>query len=131
MTIDNFPPSDFNWAVAAVVEGEPASKANQRKFVKNRHTGKPMFIKSDKARNYVKMFADQLTPLDTLLEGDLVVAIRIYYASRRPDLDESVILDCLQDVVYANDWQVKQKHIYWGLDKERPRAEIYVAHLTQ
>ena len=90
-----------------------------------------MFIKSDKARNYVKMFADQLTPLDTLLEGDLVVAIRIYYASRRPDLDESVILDCLQDVVYANDRQVKQKHIYWGLDKERPRAEIYVAHLTQ
>jgi len=131
MTIINFPPSDFNWRVHAVVEGEPASKANQRKFVKNRRTGKPMFIKSEKALNYVAAFAMQVTPLKELLEGDLVVAIKVYYASRRPDLDESVILDCLQDVVYANDRQVKQKHVYWALDKTRPRAEIYVAHLPE
>jgi hypothetical protein len=32
----------------------------------------------------------------------------------------------LQDVAYANDRQVKEKHIYWGLDKENPRCEIRV-----
>ena len=51
----------------------------------------------------------------------------IYYASRRPDLDESLILDCMQNYVYYNDRQVKEKHIYWGLDKERPRTIIRVS----
>jgi Holliday junction resolvase RusA-like endonuclease len=58
--------------------------------------------------------------------GDVAVHITIYYASRRPDLDESLILDLLQDVAYENDRQVKEKHIYWGLDKENPRCEIKV-----
>jgi len=61
-----------------------------------------------------------------LMDGDLSVSITIYYASRRPDLDESVILDAMQDLIYLNDRQVKEKHIYWGLDKENPRAEIQV-----
>lgn len=61
-----------------------------------------------------------------MLEGDVAVHITIYYASRRPDLDESLILDLLQGVAYENDRQVKEKHIYWGLDKEKPRCEIRV-----
>ena len=61
-----------------------------------------------------------------MLTGDLWVDIKIYYATRRPDLDESVVLDCMQGLIYANDRQVKEKHIYWGLDKENPRAEIVV-----
>jgi hypothetical protein len=52
--------------------------------------------------------------------------MKIFYASRRSDLDESLILDLLQGVIYVNDRQVKEKHIYWGLDKECPRAEIIV-----
>ena len=55
----------------------------------------------------------------------------IYYASRRPDLDESPILDCMQDYVYYNDRQVKEKHIYWGLDKENPRTIIRVSTYDQ
>ena len=51
--------------------------------------------------------------------------------SRRPDLDESVILDCLEGKVYKNDRQVKAKHIFWGLDKENPRAEIEVSVLEK
>jgi Holliday junction resolvase RusA-like endonuclease len=61
-----------------------------------------------------------------MLEGDLFVRMTIHYASRRPDLDESLILDCMQDLIYKNDRQVKEKHIYWGLDKDQPRAEIEV-----
>jgi Holliday junction resolvase RusA-like endonuclease len=43
-----------------------------------------------------------------------------------PDLDESLILDLMQEHVYLNDRQVKQKIIHWQLDKENPRAVIRV-----
>jgi Holliday junction resolvase RusA-like endonuclease len=89
--------------------------------------GKPMFIKSEKALGYVATFKQQAPSGLGLLEGDVSVRMTIYYASRRPDLDESLILDLLQGVAYENDRQVKEKHIYWGLDKENPRCEITVA----
>lgn len=110
--------------VEFVVYGEPASKANSRQLV--HLNGRPAFIKSAKARGYERDFQLQCKRLDELLEGDLVVHIKIYYASRRPDLDESVILDCMQGFIYENDRQVKEKHIYHALDKENPRAEIRV-----
>jgi|TARA_E500000318_G_scaffold4212_2_gene4429 hypothetical protein len=107
------------------IEGEPASKANSRRLVKIKN--RPAFIKSTKALGYEKMFKAQCPNLqDKMLEGDLWVDIKIYYASRRPDLDESVILDCMQGFIYANDRQVKEKHVYWALDREKPRAEIVV-----
>lgn len=103
--------------------GEPASKANSRKMVYVR--GKPMFIKSAKALGYADAFKLQ-APRCQLLEGDVAVHMKIWYASRRPDLDESLILDLLQGVAYTNDRQVREKHIYWGLDRENPRTEILV-----
>ena len=107
--------------------GEPASKANSRRQVFIR--GKSMFIKSSKALAYSKSFKQQCSEANVeKLTGDVVVTIRIWYASRRPDLDESLILDLLQDVAYDNDRQVKEKHIYWmGVDKENPRCEIEVS----
>jgi Holliday junction resolvase RusA-like endonuclease len=109
--------------------GEPASKANSRKMVYVR--GKPMFIKSVKALSYAKAFKQQCVISDSeVFECDVAVTIRIWYASRRPDLDESLILDLLQEVAYKNDRQVKEKHIYWGLDKENPRCEIEVSALA-
>ena len=107
--------------------GEPASKANSRKMVYVH--GKPMFIKSSKALSYASAFKRQaIIPGKLFFETeDVVVTIRIWYASRRPDLDESLILDLLQGVAYANDRQVKEKHIYWmGVDKDNPRCEIEV-----
>ena len=104
--------------------GEPASKANSRKIVIIK--GRPASIKSDKARAYAKAFVDQCAGDEELFEGDVCVEMLIYYASRRPDLDESLILDCMQNRIYKNDRQVKQKFIYWGLDKENPRSVIRV-----
>lgn len=131
--------------VEFVVYGEPASKANSRQLVyhKNRH-GKTIsrFVKSKKANDYVAAFSLQCPQLPQPIEDDVSVTIKIFYASRRPDLDESVVLDCMQSEVhndkktkiktilrnniYKNDRQVKEKHIYWGLDKENPRCEIKV-----
>jgi hypothetical protein len=57
----------------------------------------------------------------------------IWYASRRPDLDESVILDLMQfdkktgrNFIYVNDRQVKKKTVQWGLSPSNPRLEIEV-----
>ena len=66
-----------------------------------------------------------------MLTGDLMVTMHIHYASRRPDLDESLILDLMQGFIYENDRQVKERHTYWHLDKERPRAEILVSRIEE
>ena len=113
---------DFD--VTFTVYGEPASKANSRKMVLIK--GRPALIKSQKARDYVKTFEQQCPVLEVPTTEDVVVEMMIYYASRRPDLDESLILDCMQGRIYKNDRQVKQKFIYWGLDKENPRSVIRV-----
>ncbi len=109
--------------VSFTICGEPASKANSRRW-----TGK-LFIKSAKALAYSKAFEDQCPMLDPLMEGDLRVTIHIYYASRRPDLDASLIFDLMQGYIYDNDRQVKEHHLFWGLDKENPRAEITVERI--
>lgn len=110
--------------VSFVVFGEPASKANSRRW-----TGK-FFIKSEKALNYAKMFKQQCPVVNPLMRGDLRVSIKIFYASRRPDLDASLIFDLMQDAIYENDRQVKEQHLFWGLDKENPRAEITVEKIS-
>lgn len=135
--------STTNNKVEFVVLGEPASKANSRELVYIK--GKPAFIKSQKARTYADNFILQCPQLDPPLTKDVGVRMTIYYRTRRPDLDESVILDCMQSVVhkdkktkvvtilknniYANDRQVREKHIYWALDRENPRAVIEVWEL--
>jgi len=110
--------------VTFTVYGEPASKANSRKMVMIK--GRPALIKSQKARDYVSFFEAQCPTLKVPTTDDVMVEMMIYYASRRPDLDESLILDCMQGRIYKNDRQVKQKFIYWGLDKEEPRSIIRV-----
>ena len=90
-----------------------------------------MSIKSQKALDYSKAFKQQIPEGLVPLEGPVTVVMTIFYASRRPDLDESLILDLLQDVAYLNDRQVREKHIYWGLDKENPRTHIAVYPLKK
>ncbi|WP_233863514.1 hypothetical protein [Paraburkholderia adhaesiva] len=139
-----------------VIRGEPASKSNSRELVtkrwrdeEDRPRSRPMFIKSDKARQYERTALLQIPAVARVeLLGPVRVTMRIFYASERPDLDESVILDVLQsryvtvhrngrDVrecvrrgIYANDRQVYEKHITKAFDRLYPRAEIVVEPLT-
>lgn len=122
--------------------GEPASKANQRKLVS--FGDRPALIKSDKARGYERDALRQIPPTARVrLEGPLRVTLRIWYASERPDLDESVILDVLQDRfkgkgdarqlvqcgVYRNDRQVREKHVFHGIDRRNPRCDVLIEPL--
>ena len=116
-------------ALVQIIFGEPASKSNSRRMV--RLGGVSRLIKSEKALNYSDVFKQQCRPLAKMMEGDLRVTMWIFYASRRPDLDESLILDLLQGVTYLNDRQVKERHAYWGLDPENPRAEILIERIEE
>ena len=111
------------------IQGEPASKSNSRRLVTIK--GRPAFIKSKKALNYAKDFARQCPVLNPMMEGYLEVEMTVYYATRRPDLDESVILDCMQNKIYKNDRQVKSKIVRWGLSRSNPRTEIEVRPLKK
>jgi Holliday junction resolvase RusA-like endonuclease len=138
--------------ISFTILGEPASKANSRSrahpFVKDGEKPRVLFIKSAKARAYEKDALRQIPPAFRLrLEGPVFVKMTIWYASERSDLDESLILDILQDRwargnwsrsardlvqagVYRNDKQVREKWIKHGIDRANPRAEITVQTLV-
>lgn len=128
--------------ISFTILGEPASKANSRQIVTI--GGRPSSIKSKKARGYEVDALPQI-PMEARvrIEGPVCVTLTIFYASERPDLDESVVLDVLQDRwskrdsngrrellqagVYCNDRQVREKHVFHAIDKVRPRVVVVVA----
>lgn len=129
--------------IAFTILGEPASKANSRKVIEI--AGVSRLAKSAKALAYEKDALKQIPPLHRVrLTGPVRVTMRIFYASERPDLDESLILDVLQDRytgkapnrilvqagVYQNDRQVREKHVYHAIDRKNPRTEIIVQSLA-
>jgi Holliday junction resolvase RusA-like endonuclease len=129
----------MNTFISFTILGEPASKANSRELVS--FGRRPGIIKSAKARAYEAAALLQIPDhAKQMLSGPVGVRLRIFYASHRPDLDESVILDAMQARfsgrgkqrqlvrrgVYLNDRQVKEKHVYHGVDNSAPRAEVAV-----
>lgn len=129
MSQDDSTVNDGAQALSQTIFGEPASKANSRRVV--RYGGMSRLIKSAKALSYAESFKQQCKKCIPLVAADVRVTLHIYYASRRPDLDESLILDLLQDVVYINDRQVKEKHTYWHLDPANPRTDILVEPMDE
>ena len=112
------------------IEGEPASKANSRRLVSI--GGKPRVIKSEKALSYSRRFAAQVKKPSELIEQDIEVTVTIWYKTRRPDLDPSLIFDLLQKAeVIKNDRQIKVIHAYHKLDKENPRSHIQISTLSE
>ena len=136
--------------IAFTILGEPASKANSREIVMI--GGRPSVIKSKKALAYERDALRQIpASARKRIAGPVSVTLRIWYASERPDLDESVILDVMQDRygkapavpagcqklprpllqagVYQNDRQVREKHVFHGIDRANPRTEVVVQPL--
>jgi|TARA_R110000751_G_scaffold58751_3_gene123791 Holliday junction resolvase RusA-like endonuclease len=112
------------------IKGEPASKANSRRLVLIK--GKSRFIKSKKALDYCKEFESQVVPPLEPICGDVKMAITIWYKTRRPDLDPSLIMDLLQKVgVIENDRQIKEIHAVHQLDREFPRSAIRITTLEK
>ena len=115
--------------ITLTIHGELASKANSRKLVT--FGGKPRFIKSDKALGWEQMALMQIPGDHRIgMTGPIRMTATIYYASRRPDLDPSLLMDCLEHAgVYKNDRQIIEQHLYKKLDPENPRVELLLEEL--
>lgn len=129
------------------VKGQPASKANRRRFAVVK--GRVASIKSEEALAFEEGMLRQIPGWARLmLRGDCGIRLHIYYRDNRSDLDESLVLDCLQaryDTirrangskerrlvqagVVVNDRQFRQRHVYHGIDKNNPRVEICIWQL--
>lgn len=134
--------SESDGWVQFTIYGEPASKANSRRIVFNPMSLKPMVVKSKKALTYWHHATLQL-PRIKPLEGTLKVTIQMFYADERSDMDESVILDLMQNRytgkgkarrlcwtgIYDNDRQVRERHVYHRIDADNPRAVILVERI--
>jgi Holliday junction resolvase RusA-like endonuclease len=121
--------SGIQWEYEAIVPGETASKSNARQMVRIGRRLVP--IKSKKALAYKDCFERLAPTIDPLMDGDVLLFCHIFYATRRPDLDESLIMDCLEGKAYTNDRQIKAKIILHGLDRKSPRTEIKIARIGQ
>lgn len=119
------------------INGKVVSKANSRRVTRS-----GLFIKSADALAFEQTAWQQIPHDLTPIYGDVLFMATVYYANYRPDLDESLVLDVLQQQknkagqvwfngVYANDRQVKAKIIRHAIDKENPRIEFTVMQLTE
>jgi Holliday junction resolvase RusA-like endonuclease len=109
--------------------GEPASKANSRRLVPGRTKQGKRYtksIKSQKALDYVEAFKEQCPKLKPLWTCEVRLLAVVWYASRRPDLDLSLVEDALQGAIYENDRQIVEKIYIKRLDRERPRVHVRV-----
>jgi hypothetical protein len=129
--------------VRFVLQGEPASKANQRKLVLI--DGRTRFIKSPKALRFERDALLQIPPSARLrLDCPVCVTLHMFYRTERPDMDESVVLDVLQDQyagagaqrvlvqagVITNDRLVRERHVFHHIDRRQPRVEVEVRPLA-
>ena len=124
------------------LRGQAASKSNQRMMVTI--GGRSALIKSPEARAFVRGALMQIpTSARQRLEGPIRIALRIFYASNQPDLDEQLVLDVLQDQwskrdastkerkllqagVYRNDRQIVRRYCEKAIDAKNPRVEVLV-----
>lgn len=84
-------------------------------------------VKTAEAREY-KEVAGWLTKaiVPDPLPGDVKLRIILYRPSRRSDIDNplKVLLDSLQGVLYENDKQIRELHVYLKDDKRNPRVDV-------
>lgn len=123
--------------VSGSINAKVVSKANSRRVTRS-----GLFIKSQDALDFETETARQIPHDLTPIEGDVLLIATIYYPSLRQDLDESLVMDVLQqhknkagqvwfNGIYVNDRQIKAKIILHALDKENPRVEFTVIQLDQ
>ena len=117
------------YLVTLTISGAPPSMKNQRRIVRNRATGRPFVIKSVDALQYGQSFSMQVPHEKRIgYEGPVSLKCRVWYPSRRQDLDIEYLKDLLQNTnVIKNDRQIMHMEAWKGLDKERPRVHLTIS----
>ncbi len=125
-----------DWSFTKTVIGQLPSMKNNRKIAHFQKKGeakvRKAVIKSDEAQAYVTGFLWQVRrPKETYM-GPVFLEADIYYRNQACDLDESLLMDCLQlgsvknpgAGVIGNDNQIKDKHVRWHFDDVKPRIVV-------
>jgi len=63
------------------------------------------------------------------LTGDVTMNILFYYGDKsRRDIDAyiKILLDSMEGIVFENDVQITEMHIYKSYDKQNPRTEVSI-----
>lgn len=62
------------------------------------------------------------------LEGSVALTITFYFKNARMDIDNALkgLLDCMTGLIYRDDRQIVELHVYKKIDKKEPRIEIKV-----
>lgn len=124
------PATSGRLAYKGVIVGKVVSKANSR-----RRTRSGLYIKSADGLAFERLALQQIPGNLQPITGDVLLLATIYYPSLRQDLDESLVMDVLQqrkdkagrvyfNGVYVNDRQIKAKLILHAIDRENPRVEF-------
>ena len=140
--------------VEFTIPGQPWSMKNNMRIVPMGKVHR--LIKEPELQEYMKRAHYAIPDdCRLMLEGPLVACFRLFYESNRPDLDEAALLDIMQPIyvkvpgamvkiapgeyqeappirkvvskgVYHNDRQVRERHVFFAVDKVNPRAEIII-----
>lgn len=115
------------------------SMKNSRRLVTAGSLGfgrRTISIKSEGAQAFVQAMQDAyfaaigdrtLDALRVPLEGRLTLTARMWYRNSRSDLDDALLCDALQTAgLIKDDNLIKEKHLYWDLDRFAPRVEFEV-----
>jgi len=119
--------------VVMTIQGKLVSMKNSK--IHTMIKGRPFAIKSHEARKYERDFRVQV-PSEYrglqlgALDKPLATIVRVFYPSRRSDLDASLVYDMLQHTgVIANDRYITAKIELSFVDKVNPRVEIEVREM--
>lgn len=114
------------------IQGTLPSMKNQRQIARAGRGGRPILIKSKKARAYEQIALRQIphnVRVNTL--HDVALTVYVYYPNRRHDVDIELLCDILQKAgVVKNDRQFRVKHSDGTMyDKLNPRVEWQIESL--
>lgn len=110
-----------------IIIGQPPSKSNTYKIVTIRGHGS--LSKTPAMKSYEESFFLQCSLRGLCISRRFRLDIDVYYASDRPDLDNSlkVVLDCLQSCgAIKNDRLCSEIHARKLVDKTNPRIEFTI-----
>lgn len=126
--------------------GQATTKSNRRRLVT--FQGRPRLIKSAEALRFKEDALRQIpAACRKRLKGPVAITLRMFYTSERPDLSEDLVLDVLQTQwrrvklggairrvmtqpgIYENDRAVREKHVFFYVDRINPRVEIEVTQM--
>jgi Holliday junction resolvase RusA-like endonuclease len=114
---------------SGTIFAECASKSNSRRLVT--FGERPASIKSEKALAFLQAKHETDKPFAPITEP-IRLTCKLYYATRRPDLDAAMVMDWLQlHGVIKNDRQVFELVATKHIDKAKPRVEWKIEPFTQ